>query len=210
MQNISWNPVRRCGGIVVRGYARETDFFYGCLRAAFVSIANLRKTFDACKFFFMFFAWLSRRRIFTAGRVSVRRRHAIYRADGGLEKNSKSRAWFFLNAAFADAVSYPKKVDTVFFMVCLLLQGNDYLFSAGVYVFRTCVYGSRKTRVYIFKFNRQMCLLISGKDNAPYNPYKWQLVLVKTNTDKGTVQLYYIYNITYFSRRRMSEPNCHL
>ena len=92
MQNISWNPVRRCGGIVVRGYARETDFFHGCLRAAFVSIANLRKTFDACKFFFMFFAWLSRRRIFTAGRVSVRRRHAIYRADGGLEKNSKSRA----------------------------------------------------------------------------------------------------------------------
>ena len=90
----------------------------------------------------------------------------------GIGKEQQEPCLIFLNAAFADAVSYPKKVDTVFFMVCLLLLGNDYLFSAGVYVFRTCVYGSRKTRVYIFKFNRQMCLLISGKDNAPYNPYK--------------------------------------
>ena len=91
---------------------------------------------------------------------------------GDWKRTARAVPDFFLNAAFADAVSYPKKVDTVFFMVCLLLQGNDYLFSAGVYVFRTCVYGSRKTCVYIFKFNRQMCLLISGKDNAPYNPYK--------------------------------------
>ena len=45
-----------------------------------------------------------------------------------------------------------------------LFYAYDYLFSAGVYVFRTCVYGLRKTRVYIFSFNRQMCLPISGKD----------------------------------------------
>ena len=35
------------------------------------------------------------------------------------------------------------------------VYANDYLFSAGVYVFRTCVYGLRKTPVYIFRFNRQ-------------------------------------------------------
>ena len=111
------------GGIVVRGYVRETDFFHGCLRSAFVSITNLRKTFDACKFFFMFFAWL-----FTAFHGGGFLRLAVCPPDG--------------------------------------------LFSAGVYVFRTCVYGSRKTRVYIFRFNRQMCLLISGKDIRPYSSYK--------------------------------------